>query len=292
MKIVDLSNNNAPLNEAFFEALVAAGVGGCYFKASQGLSFDDADDGLWVPLARKHGLKVGSYHMGQIGDDDPGVEARFFLSVAQCLRPGDLIPMLDCELGSARNAIQWIQGFLDVVEDVIGTPPGVYTGDWWWRPHCPTVSPRGMERYDLWQSGYTNNEPAPTLGWSRISLWQDTDHFSVGGKNVDMSVGQVRTIPAPTPKPPPKPTPNNPSNTPTKAWPWASNVVQVHGHSQTWARRITNGHVDAKAEIPAGHVDDELARQRADNHPAVVTWLMDRQHNLDQLSALPNVDWS
>lgn len=88
---------------------------------------------------------------------------------------------------------------------------------------------------------------------------------------------------SPLPTPPPAP---------VKPWPWATNVVQVHGHAQTWAHRLTGGHGDAKAQIPPGKLAVELAHQKTAGKPAQITWLMDLQHNLDQLTALPTVAWS
>jgi len=127
---IDVSHHSGAVDWA---AVAAGGYAFAYVKATEGIDAPDPTfDEHWQALA-DHGLHRGAYHF-YVTEDDPEEQARFFLSHVRH-RPGDLAPVVDVELighGTVGDVAPRLRRFLEIVEQEVGVPPIIYTGnpDW------------------------------------------------------------------------------------------------------------------------------------------------------------------
>lgn len=153
-------------------------TGGCWYK-------NPTLQANWQGMAAA-GLQRGAYHFafessGQpLPGPGPEAEAEYFLGTIQPLGlgRGDML-VLDIEQGAGRLG-DWALRWLRYVEQRVGFPPLLYTGDWFASEHGFAEVPE-LAQYGLWQAAYQATMPPPTAPWSSIAFWQFTDAASLPG---------------------------------------------------------------------------------------------------------------
>lgn len=148
-----------------------------YIKATEGGTRIDARYEQNIVMARRYGLKVGSYHFYR-----PLVpqETQLDNFVIQC-RPSeqDLIPMIDVETTGGLPAAEFRDSlfkFLEMVEHVYRQRPLIYSGANFYDRYLAGR----LDRYLIMIAQYTTREPV--LSDERdITMWQYSAKGSIGG---------------------------------------------------------------------------------------------------------------
>jgi GH25 family lysozyme M1 (1,4-beta-N-acetylmuramidase) len=142
-----------------------------FMKATEGESLHDPQfERNWGAL-KGSTIPRGAYHFYR-PQDDPGAQARFFLSRVK-LEASDLPPVLDVEVTDAKHSAQIIAGvkqWLEEVERATNRRPILYSYTEFWRDHLAS----GFRDYPLWLAG--NRAAVET--WA---FWQRGDKGEVAG---------------------------------------------------------------------------------------------------------------
>lgn len=150
-----------------------------YIKASEGGDRKDHRFEENIRMARRHGLKVGSYHFYRCKTPQE-VQLRNFME--QCLPDEqDLVPMIDVETTSGLPTQQFCDSlfkFLELVEEAYNQRPLIYTGTNFYNKHLLGK----LDRYLIMIAQYTSQEPV--LADERdITMWQYTGKGHINGIN-------------------------------------------------------------------------------------------------------------
>jgi lysozyme len=148
-----------------------------YLKASEGSDNIDKRYQENIYLAKRYGLKVGSYHFYRPRRPQQEQLTNFR---AQC-RPEDqdLIPMIDVETKSGmptREFVDSLQKFLILVEKEYKQKPLVYTGENFYNSYLVGE----LDGYKLMIARYSAKEPVLKDGRD-IYAWQYTGKGSLEG---------------------------------------------------------------------------------------------------------------
>lgn len=182
--VVDVSSSNGRVD---WRRVRAAGIGACYLKASEGVTFDDR---LYLgnrDRATAAGLNVGAYHYAR-PDLHPSslAEAEHFCKVVSKLGPTDLRPALDLEVfppgWEPARLEEWAREFTQRVKFLLGTGPLFYS-------YSAFIARMRLGRpigYGLWLAAYGRDDgsehpvdvPAP---WRRNVAHQFTSRATVAG---------------------------------------------------------------------------------------------------------------
>lgn len=182
MRAADLSDWNAPaeqINWPIYRAWSAeSGSESCLiFKATEGNGVSMKNWRGYVDACNaNHITHAVHYHFARpdLGNTAAG-EADYFLSVVRgAVEPGSLC-MLDLEHPASEA---WIQEWCSIVENVIGTPPAIYTYLSFAQEHLSSFS--ALARYPLGLADYSAQPPCPAP-WSKYLWWQFTDKLTVPG---------------------------------------------------------------------------------------------------------------
>lgn len=151
-------------------------------KATEGADYTDPQfKNNWAKLLELDGeFYRGAYHFARpdlrTGKRGGEVEGRNFATVLMSVGgydSGCLPPALDFEKYSPSDHVEnipWIEGFLDVVEDMLGRECMIYTGANIWRYEVGNT-PKFSD-YALWQVNYTmEDEPTRDMPWP-WTFWQ------------------------------------------------------------------------------------------------------------------------
>lgn len=213
---IDLSHWNALVDA---DAVRANGITYAWCKATDGASYVDPTFMNKVAQLRAAGIVVGAYHFMH-GQDVRGQAQHFkqVASVAGCLAPGALVPMLDMETADVRgNANAVIREFYDELMPGIAEVYG--NSDWW----------RNVLRPETWGdrnivghiARYNGDPGNPGWSYTGMAFHQHTSGGTVPGipGNVDRNVtmqtytldhlcigGVVQSMPTPAPQARPAPT--------------------------------------------------------------------------------------
>ena len=156
-----------------------------YIKATEGATHTSRHYRRNLDNARKHGVKVGSYHFMRTTSRIRDQFENFTRSVKK--NEQDLIPLLDVETMRGWTAEQLrdsVKLFADLIEEYYGCRPLIYTSSSFFNKH---LSPMFAD-YPLFIARYAKSEPRLVNGAKWI-LWQFSDCGRVKGidANVDMS---------------------------------------------------------------------------------------------------------
>ena len=170
---------------SFGQVKASGKIGFMYLKATEGLTMDDAKYSEYHDGAKVNGIPTGAYHFFHFLTD-PTAQANHFLASISG-REGELLPMVDVERASeprvalnARDSIGRLGVFIDAVDSKLhGRKTIIYTGyDFWQTTLQGSDSFKG---HPLWVAAY-GEPPAPVpAGWSKATIWQNTDSLSVPG---------------------------------------------------------------------------------------------------------------
>ena len=184
---IDVSDHQGTVD---WNAVQQAGKVFVFIKATDGITWTDPDFATNWSGAKAAGLLRGAYHFYET-DDDPTAQAQNFLNAVQ-LAPGDLPPVVDIERidsgGSASQAVQDLQTWLDAVEQATGRVPIIYTSPTFWN----SLGTSAFGRYPLWVAEYGVTSPKLPAGWAGWTFWQYSESGTVAGisGSVDLNVFQ------------------------------------------------------------------------------------------------------
>jgi autotransporter-associated beta strand protein len=179
---------DSPPTNIVWTKVKSAGIAFAWAKATEGLTYRDADFVYNVTNAKSAGVPIGAYHFAH-PDTHPGTsgadqEAAFFLSIAgPYIKSGGgyLVPMLDAEVASpgTQSAVsawvnEWCQDIVNYGNsNGIVLTPVVYTYQSWASSYLNST----VTQWPLWmaspngQNPQTGN-PSGTTPWATWTLWQ------------------------------------------------------------------------------------------------------------------------
>ena len=154
-----------------------------YIKATEGANRVDECYTYHLNGARKHHIKVGSYHFFSMKSSVRDQFANFKRTVHKDKQ--DLIPMIDVELkvvGFTRKQLQdSVKAFADMIRDHYGCEPLIYVGMNYFKENFD----KSFADYKLFiprYSGNDNIEPVLAYG-ARWTIWQFTQEGRIPGIN-------------------------------------------------------------------------------------------------------------
>lgn len=150
-----------------------------YLKATEGGDNIDKTYKRNIELAKKYGLKVGSYHFFR-PKTNLSLQLKNFM--AQC-RPADqdLIPMIDVETKTGLSTEAFrdsLHKFLGMVEEAYQQKPLVYTGANFYDAYLQGQ----LDGYYIMIAQYSQREPVLKDGRD-ITMWQYTAKGRINGIN-------------------------------------------------------------------------------------------------------------
>jgi len=207
-----------------WSAVKAAGVSFAWAKATEGLTFTDANFAGNEANAKAAGVYIGAYHFARpsnhpnlTGANSAESEAAFFWSVvSNYVKPGNfyLVPMLDWEDSSATVAAgfnatimsAWVNQWCNSVSNharlngVTGLRPVVYTGTWFSRPSgtYPGLT-TAVTNWPSWIAAYPatplalTDGPDDTFPWPNWNIWQYANTNWSGG-DADVFRGDINGL--------------------------------------------------------------------------------------------------
>lgn len=204
--MIDLSNNNGP-----GAAVAIASVGAVEAKATEGLTFRDADYPTFRAAAAKAHRPFGGYLFLHPYLDGKA-QADYFLAYAHP-RPGDLQPVVDSETGSPYAAAASTLAALNELK-AKGYRPLLYASSYY--VNGLVAARPAIKAYRIWDAEY-----GPVLHrWPGLTYaaWQYTDRALVAGHALDGSrllvpVASLRIPLPPAPRHAPRPA-RHPSKSP------------------------------------------------------------------------------
>ncbi len=159
-------------------------VGYVYLKATESNSLVDDTYDYNLNEARRHGLKVGSYHFFRPNVDATSQFANFKRTVDR--RKQDLLPLIDVEVtGGVPVATMHkrLQEFLRLVTREYGKRPVIYTGRNFYDRYFAGYS--HFKSYLFMIAQYTSAEPTLSDGKDFV-MWQFTAKGRVNGIRGDV----------------------------------------------------------------------------------------------------------
>lgn len=156
-----------------------------YVKATEGATHKQHRYRANIDNARKHGVKVGSYHFLSTTSS---IQKQFenFISMVKP-EEQDLIPLLDVETHTGWSAKQLqdsVMLFAKLLEEYYGCKPMIYTNV----SYFNTLLGYDFRNYPLFIARYSKSEPQLNFGAKWI-LWQFSDKGVINGidEKVDLS---------------------------------------------------------------------------------------------------------
>lgn len=156
-----------------------------YIKATEGATYVSNLYRYNLEQARKHGIKVGSYHFLRTGSRIMDQ----FNNFKRVVKKGeqDLLPLIDVEVRQGWTNQQLrdsVKAFADLIEDHYGCRPMIYTSSSFY----DNILGRAFNIYPLFIARYSDSEPSLKSGAEWV-MWQYSERGQVRGikANVDMS---------------------------------------------------------------------------------------------------------
>lgn len=153
----------------------------------------------------ERGIPTGAYHFAWLkkhGINEPVKQAKWFCKQVGKLGQDDLIPVLDIEGGwhqPRAKIIAWVNAWLEVVEDKLGTMVGVYTFRNYWKYK---LKEEGIWDRPLWLAStckiddanmpLRNTPKKPIPGWN-TSLWQYSHRGIIPGIKGKVDLNRMST---------------------------------------------------------------------------------------------------
>jgi len=190
---IDVSHHQGSIN---WTAVYADGKTFAFVKATEGVTYNDPRFVANMTNGTHAGVLMGAYHFARPDNNSAQAEARHFLQVAgPYIGNGYLPPVLDLEdpnentdlqqLFSSDELSQWVQTWLQIVEDSTGVTPIIYTNGRYTR-----YLNSSLNRYPLWIAEPDGNlDPPDNLGrWTTWLFKQYSWHGNVNGINGDVDL--------------------------------------------------------------------------------------------------------
>jgi lysozyme len=170
-----------------WQAAYAAGLRGCFHKATEGTGYVDPLYHTSRAQARGAGLLWGAYHFGT--GDDAVAQAEHFLATAQ--PDGKTLLALDLERNpeGASMSIEQARTFIQHIHEQTGKWPGLYSGSYI-RDHLGGGRDEVLANCWFWLAEYGSVAHVPG-NWSAWTFWQHTDGRVGPGPHVVPGTGPV-----------------------------------------------------------------------------------------------------
>ncbi len=155
-----------------------------YVKATEGATHTSRHYRVNIENARRHGVKVGSYHFLRTSSRIRDQFANFTRSVKKSEQ--DLIPLLDVETmrgWTSEQLCDSVKLFADLIEQYYGCRPLIYTSSSFFNKHLASR----FSDYPLFIARYAKSEPRLTGGVKWI-LWQFSDCGRIKGIDADVDL--------------------------------------------------------------------------------------------------------
>lgn len=153
------------------------GISYVYAKATEGASYVDATHTYNISMARKHGLKVGSYHYYR---PNVNIEQQLQNMISVVLKSDqDLVPMIDIEEDkgvSEEKFISDLTRFIRMVEQHYGKKPLLYSGEYFYNRHFQGL----FQDYQWMLARYSTKSPVLKDGKEYL-MWQYSDKGNIPG---------------------------------------------------------------------------------------------------------------
>jgi GH25 family lysozyme M1 (1,4-beta-N-acetylmuramidase) len=207
---IDVSNHNGVVD---WPRVAASGIRFAGMKASgdEGIGnvfLDPTFPDNWHQ-SRAAGLIRMAYHYARPSAVSPATSVTTFQRAIQAvggLVAGDLV-CLDLEDPGVPDGVSlhvWAAEWLALAEQVLLVAPVRYSAHYYTSTH--DLEHDDLARYPVWWASYQATIPAPSVGWSPIRIWQNSDKGTVPGVNgpVDLdqffgTVEELRALGLPAP---------------------------------------------------------------------------------------------
>ena len=174
---IDVSKWQSSVN---WQSVKQAGVKFAFARATYGNTEVDSQFKTNWQGMKDAGILRGAYHFF-VAADDPGEQARLFISTVGSLDAGDIAPVIDVEAdsGTSSTIVSDVQTWLEAVEQQLGRTPIIYTSPSYWNEYLTDQ----FGRYPLWVAEYGVSSPKSVNGWNTWTFWQYSQSGSLGGVN-------------------------------------------------------------------------------------------------------------
>lgn len=173
-----------------------------FIKATQGTDIQDPFYLSHVEQARKHYIKMGSYHVLELEPTKESIKAQIKNFTKQIqMEKRDLPPMLDLEKDDLEKrqkelrmsdveVQEYILQWLDDFEELTGIKPVIFRSEYYLTSH---LTAQQFKDYTHWIAHYpkddslkTNKKAVVRPKWNNWTFWQMTERSFAGGVNVDI----------------------------------------------------------------------------------------------------------
>lgn len=157
-----------------------------YVKATEGATYTSPHFRYNIDNARKHGLKVGSYHFLRTTSSLQSQFDNFTRSVKPDEQ--DLVPLIDIEQRGGwtqQQIVDSLEAFARMIEKHYKCRPMIYTMTSFYNKYLASH----VGRYPLFIARYSESEPV-LADDAKYTLWQYTDQGTVSG--IDHAVDMCR----------------------------------------------------------------------------------------------------
>ena len=169
--VIDLSHHNMVTD---FGKIAAAGIRGVIHKATEDVTFKDAEYGPRRQAATGAGLLWGAYHFLRPGDMK--AQAKFFLDTAKI----DAMTLIAADHEDEGVSVDDLKVFLSEVANAAGRSPVLYSGHVI-KSQLGKKNDQILAQHRLWLADYETNPSWPVATWPQWWMWQYTDSGSPSG---------------------------------------------------------------------------------------------------------------
>ncbi|RZS99032.1 glycoside hydrolase family 25 protein [Aquimarina brevivitae] len=156
-----------------------------YAKATQGTHFVDPKFKENQKNTKLADLKHGSYHF-YISNENPALQAEHYIKTIQDLEEGQMLPMLDLEMGGMKGSVSIAQfqedviKWLTIVEEKLGARPIIYTNNPFANKYLDHPK---FAKYHLWLAEYGVKNPRTPKTWKQKgwAIWQRSEKGTITG---------------------------------------------------------------------------------------------------------------
>jgi GH25 family lysozyme M1 (1,4-beta-N-acetylmuramidase) len=160
-------------------------------QATEGTTFIDPAFSTHYQGAKAAGLISAGYHFAQPASSTGADQAKYFISNGGgWANDGSTLPgMIDLEYNpsgdtcyglSAASMVDWISDFVNTYRASTGRYPLLYTSTSWWKT-CTGNSSAFGTTCPLVIAQYSNSVGELPAGWSRYTIWQNSDSYEYSG---------------------------------------------------------------------------------------------------------------
>jgi len=189
---IDVSHHQGAID---WSLVYADGKVFAFVKATEGVTYNDPQFVSYMNGGNNAGLLMGAYHFARPDNNSAVAEANHFIQVAgPYIGDGYLPPVLDLEdppgddlqtMYTSQELTQWVQTWLQIVEDSTGVEPIIYTNG-----RYTQYLSSSLNHYKLWIAEPDGNtSPPDNLGhWTDWAFKQYSWHGNVNGINGDVDL--------------------------------------------------------------------------------------------------------